>query len=614
MSSTVGTIAHRTSLTGTNRTDVQVSKMVWNDTLVVASAAPDGATVVRDSTQADGWGFRSDETDPRTSGGAVGDGVTDDTLALRAAITAAGVGGTLRFPAGKTFLLSGRLVPLAGQTWRAYGATLKRSNQVSTATSTNIAAGPSSTAITVTSAAGFSVGMDVTVFNGASYDPANHAITAIVGNVITVGTVFSVAFPAGGTLVSSSILVYSAQAAQVAILGLTVDGNKANNTLLTQWENHKELDLDGDRSVVRDCYVHDAQAEGITIGGISPVVDHCWVEDCNGNGIHFSGSTDGRATGNYVHHTNLGGAGVGHNDGGIIFSNSTGDSIIAENYIDTGIASIGSIDSDANSSVVITGNICKNATTFAIDMNLPNVNAGKVVIAHNLFYDCAPLTIKNNNSSPTANTGPYRVSVAGNYFENTRLDVTRAFDITITGNTIVSLTDTTNILITLYDPKRCLVTSNLVRGGNYGVYLDGTAGQLPESVVIAGNVFHNQTTGAIRSQIATTTAITIQGNTVQTDAAYAAAGYSGIWASNGVSVLNNVLDLQSGQYGVLCPNGGASTQGAIVAGNVIRSAVTASIRTNGGSQKNLLTNNFVQQAISDAGSPNNTVTGTLTIL
>jgi hypothetical protein len=39
--------------------------------------------------------------------GAVGDGVTDDTVAIRAAITAAGVNGVVLFPPGKTYLLSG---------------------------------------------------------------------------------------------------------------------------------------------------------------------------------------------------------------------------------------------------------------------------------------------------------------------------------------------------------------------------------------------------------------------------------------------------------------------------------------------------------------------------
>ena len=52
--------------------------------------------------------------------GATGDGVTDDAAALAAAITAAGPGGTVFFPAGDYRTTVG-LVPLSGQTWIGTG-------------------------------------------------------------------------------------------------------------------------------------------------------------------------------------------------------------------------------------------------------------------------------------------------------------------------------------------------------------------------------------------------------------------------------------------------------------------------------------------------------------
>jgi hypothetical protein len=55
--------------------------------------------------------------------------------------------------------------------------------------------------------------------------------------------------------------------------------------------------------------------------------------------------------------------------------------------------------------------------------------------------------------------------------------------------------------------------------------------------------------------------------------------------------------------------------GAVVTNNLVRSlANVPSIRTPGGSQKNVIVNNFVVQAVSDGGSPNNTVSGNTTIL
>lgn len=60
--------------------------------------------------------------------GAVGDGATDDYAAIAAAITAAGVNGTLRFPYG-TYKLSQAISILDGQTWIMEGCTLKNTTE-----------------------------------------------------------------------------------------------------------------------------------------------------------------------------------------------------------------------------------------------------------------------------------------------------------------------------------------------------------------------------------------------------------------------------------------------------------------------------------------------------
>lgn len=61
-----------------------------------------------------------------TAYGAVGDGVTDDTVAMNAAIAAASAaGGTVLLPSGYNFLVT-TLVPLSDVTIRGYGATLTK--------------------------------------------------------------------------------------------------------------------------------------------------------------------------------------------------------------------------------------------------------------------------------------------------------------------------------------------------------------------------------------------------------------------------------------------------------------------------------------------------------
>jgi hypothetical protein len=91
--------------------------------------------------------------------------------------------------------------------------------------------------------------------------------------------------------------------------------------------------------------------------------------------------------------------------------------------------------------------------------------------------------------------------------------------------------------------------------------------------------------------------------------------YNAIQATNGVNVLNNTIDIETnttGQFGILCPSGGSSVPGAVVANNIIRSlANVPSIRAAGGSVNNIIVNNFVVQGVSNAGT--NTVSGNTTI-
>lgn len=64
----------------------------------------------------DVFGWTQNSPGDVTAYGAIGDGSTDDTAAIAAAITAAGVGGKVCFPKG-TYAISAALVPLAGQTF-----------------------------------------------------------------------------------------------------------------------------------------------------------------------------------------------------------------------------------------------------------------------------------------------------------------------------------------------------------------------------------------------------------------------------------------------------------------------------------------------------------------
>jgi hypothetical protein len=541
---------------------------------------------------------------------AKGDGITDDTLALRAAITGAGAGRTLIFPSGKTFLHYGRLAPLAGQTWMGYGACLKRANEVTAATATNIALG-SPTNITVPNGALFKVGMDVTVFNGASYDPSPHLITAINGNILTVNTAFTVAFPAGGTVVTVGQQVISALA-RVKMIGLEFDGNRANNATIAKWELHAAIYINGDYSVVRDCYIHDEVSEGIELGGQGSIADSNWIINCGGNGIHFSGSTGGKARGNFVKNVNILGAAPGHADGGIIFSNATGHSMITNNYVDTAISGVASIDSDDNSSVVISGNLILNCTSTAIEGTFPNgTKGGKVTITGNLIYNSVKVEL-NYTPGFSAGNGPYNWIVADNYLEDTAIYLNAGVHISVHGNILQWLANTAVAMINVTGCQYVTVNDNQITGGGNGIYLASGVG-----IRASGNLCKNQYQRGINTQSAATIACAVTNNTVVVENGSPTNGsYQAITLGNGWSCKNNEVDVQTVSTAAVigCPNGGVGVNGAMVTGNTVRSAgPTYAIQCFGGSQNNFVVGNFTQQAVQNSAGASNTVAGNYVI-
>ena len=544
--------------------------------------------------------------------GAVGDGVADDTAALRSLISASGIGGLVRLTAGKTYSVSGSLVLLAGQTVYGYGASIKRCDQIASTTATNIPTGVSPVQVSVANGALFSVGNDVTVYNGATYDPRRHTILAISGNDLTLGTSFTVAFPTGGTVITCGAII-TAFTENVRVFGVEIHGNRANNTGLAKWETHAGIYISGDGTVVRDCYVHDEVSEGIELGGVGCIADNNIIMNCGGNGIHFTGSSGGKAQGNYIKNVNLLGTATGHADGGIIFSNSTEDSIITGNYVDTAICGVASIDYVGNSSVVISGNIIKNCSVSAIEGIFPNATAGgKVSIIGNMIYDSKVVEI---NYTPSFNTsyGPSQWIISGNYLENTAIKIAKAFYICVTGNILNSAENTTTVMVEINDSQTVSVANNQITGGVNGIY---SSGENVSAMKISGNTFTNQYNRAININSAVGRALSVEGNSIIVDGTYATSGYYGILAPNNCSVIGNIMDIQvtSGNSGISCPSGGASINGALVQGNIIRSSgLTYSIRAYGGSQNNVIINNMTQQAISNGGGAANTVVGNVTI-
>lgn len=534
--------------------------------------------------------------------GARGDGITDDTLAIRAAIAAAGRDRTIVFPSGATFLLTGSLIPMEGQTFWGYGARLKRANQITTTTTSAINTVESPISVTVTNASAFRAGMEVTVFDANGFDANNHLVLSVQGNTISLGTRFSTAFPAGATLVTSFSQV-NGSAPGVRILGLEFDGNRANNTAIQKWQNHNEIRISSDRGIIRDCYIHDAQSEGIQAGGVGMEVRGNFITDSNGNGIHMSGSTGARVLANYIRRSNLAGTGPGHADGAIIFSNLTGDTVVADNYIDSALSGIGSIDSDDNSGVVIRGNTIRNCSVYALDMVANSLAMGRVIFEGNLVYDSRIVSL-NNTGAAAPGAGPYRTQIRGNYFENTRVMLKGASDITVSSNTF-AITDTDMPAVVATNTVRLIVSGNQFSGGSIGVNIDGGT---TRDAAISDNICLNQRIGAIRFTTDGMVNVAADGNTITGEAGSVGAGYVGILLAAGTSATGNRMSISAGLAGIQMPQGVADKTGGIATQNIIRSSpAVPSILVPAGARNNIATGNFIEQDIANASAESNTL-------
>lgn len=541
--------------------------------------------------------------------GAKGDGTTDDSVGLKAAITAAGANGTLVFPAGATFKHSSRLVPLSGQIWRGYGATIKRADQVLTTTATAIGTGSSPTTFTVASTNGWAIGMGLTIFNGSSYDSGYHEITAMGATTLTVNTAFTTAFPGGGSVVSAFEQIGSPAVSNVHLEGLTLDGNQANNSSLQKWDVSSEIFLVGDANIIRDCYIQNAQSEGIQVGGHNVIVDGNYLTNSQGNGIHLTGTFAAKVVHNYVKNANLSTTTGHYPNGCITYSLNNPNAVFAFNYCENGTNGIGGITDEVDSFATFTGNIITNCPGHGTIVTMVSgASGGKAQFEGNHFYNSGPVYISNQDATPGWGQGPYAVTFIGNYLENTIAQLIAGNRVLFSGNTITN-SDTNTILVLVKDMKDCVVSGNSLSFGGTGVYLDASVGTNNDNVKISGNIFRNQSFYGINCTTASAGALatSIENNTIRGDAGIIPSGYVGVQLRDKVWCRNNTFELGAGQSAIQCPTGASGAgMGSVVTGNIIRvpAGGVNSILIPGSSTNNLVVWNFLSKA------PNNSSTDT----
>jgi hypothetical protein len=390
-------------------------------------------------------------------------------------------------------------------------------------------------------------------------------------------------------------------AANCRVRDLEIDGNKTNYTT-AGWATTSEIycGSGGDHSVVEGCYIHDFPGEGIQHGDCNDfVVIRNWLQDGNGNGVHYGSSagsfTGGRVLYNRIKNVNLNTA-VGHADGCVVLSNGVADFLVHGNYLENGIAGVGSVDQTDNSDITITNNEIRSMTGAAIEGDNPTgTSSVNVLIQGNRIYDSVKLYINQQVSGSTA--FPSRWSVIGNLFSNTKILGNYSRHCLIANNIFTGGSTTMNY-IDMSATKYLTVIGNHFESGQYALTLGGAF----EGLSFKDNTCFGQHNRAIN--IFGTGCITpnvIANNTIENDAT-ADSAYDAISVASGqdkISIKNNEIKLVGGNSGMTL-----SANYAVVMGNTVRCGTAPkSIRIAPvGATSNWVGYNTTDVAVSDAGT------------
>jgi len=392
--------------------------------------------------------------------GAVGDGTTDDTDAIKLAVAAAGVGGVVVFSPGKTFLISDE-IRFAEQTWIGYGATIKRCDLISTTLAAPAASG--TTTITVVDASVFSVGDDVIIVDstspngGEAYDEhsqINVTITNIAGNTITLDQ--GIDLPPNGNLngsgeYASGEVIFKAfnmvkqfsTSEGFKCYGLSFDGNRANQTISYSWLHSYTIYGTGHGSIIADCIFKEIANENMNIGNGTIIRDNK-AYNLNGSFTHISESGvtypgQNIIKGNVLNHVceklwNIN----GHNEGAFTFSSQTFRTIIDGNQvINCGEAFMGYISGNGDGEMTVSNNKAVDCNGVTHLFSFGDLHE-QITISNNQFHNCLWLSGDNNSSQiDSTGLGFYSIIISNNHFINVKFFFEDTSHLLIDGNNII---------------------------------------------------------------------------------------------------------------------------------------------------------------------------------
>lgn len=515
--------------------------------------------------------------------GVIGDGVADDTLALRAAIAS---GRNLYCTPGRIYVISGGLTILAGQSFNGQSATIKRATQVSTTTLTSIVAGVTNQ-ITVASTAGFRVGMDINIVNGSIFDRnGNRTVSAINGNVITTSTTWSISASGTSTVYSSLTMFNVGQDA--TLNDIVLDGNRSNVSW-SRWEVTGAVHLYRRNSAANRVRVREEAGEGFVIYADFASVSRCLAENLGGNGVHFTGCNWPRVVNTDIINPNLD-LSVGHSMGCIGWSDQISGALVDGCNLRGGLTGLGQIDSYDNSDVTVNNTEIRDSIGDGVSCAAGTANNSpcRLIFDNLRVYNSGGYCVRIQQTQASTQV-PSWVVLKGCYLESNASNDTVGGCVSL--GQIENLSFSGNILQAMNAQKTLLQMSgvtastisggNVFRGGKYAIVV--TSGlRASHTIAIVGNSFDRQIFGVLNSDNTVGNSL-FSSNAIVNDSS-ADSTWDGLTLGIGWTASGNTISAVKGRYGIRTSFVlGSTFSGAVVAGNTISGTLTASIRTENGS-------------------------------
>lgn len=526
---------------------------------------------------------------PSPSGTAVG-----DTAAINAAFAKAGNGGTVRFPAGKTYLVGERCAGWPGSASGAVpalvdlnGSTIKLNPTVVKSTTTATATtGTTSVPVATGHGADFCAGdwvllRDVYANKIYSYPAKVTAVSSDTLAVTAISMASGITVPSGGVIERVDAPLYiAAGGLPVRVTSGTVDGNLSNRSTQSQVWSYGDLLVvqgasranvdhmhflngavsglgldDSSYTAVTESHFENLAGIGLWPGGAGTQVDFIVAGNTFKNVFQFTGATT--PTADQFGHTS--------SQGAIASSNGSLRTVIANNTVDTSTGyCISTIQSPYSYEYAITGNALKSCDmgawqvradglatitgNFAMNSghDTPYVPGAKettqintsgdaeVVVSSNVFFDTV-LNVVNDSK---------KVAITGNYFSNP--DLTN-----VTRNTNVNIVAALGLFNATTFSGSATIAGNTFVGPSGAVTnsLDLLRLSAAKHVAVTGNNFTGGWIGL--SILSAATDITIFGNDFvdqsnsNSGAQNAAAILSGNIALTNVQIAHNNMTLET---------------------------------------------------------------------